>query len=112
MEETNTCIIYVTASTEELLKRLNERGDDYIDINEDTIEGIKSLYGRFMNFMDSRRIATTIIDNTEVTEDMCFEHCIKTIKAGQNVFAGIYDDDLPEGPIPTEEVNTDENDGE
>lgn len=112
MEETNTCIIYVTASTEELLKRLHERGDDYIDISEDTIEGVKSLYGRFMNFMDSRRIATTIIDNTEVTEDMCFEHCIKTIKAGQNVFAGIYDDDLPEGPIPTEEVNTDENDGE
>ncbi len=104
MEETNTCIIYVTASTEELLKRLNVRGDEYIDINEETIENIKALYGRFMQFMDTKRIATTIIDDTEVDVDMCLEHCIKTIKAGQEIFAGIYDnDDLPDGPIPTEE---------
>lgn len=103
MEETNTCIIYVTASTEELIRRLNARGDDYIDINEETIELIKTLYGRFMQYMDTKRIATTIIDTTEIDIDICIDHCVTTVQAGQKVFAGIYDEDLPEGAIPTKE---------
>ena len=113
MEKSNTCFIYVTASTEELLKRLNVRGDDYIDINEETLERIKTLYGRFMQFLDSKRIATTIIDTTDdaISIDTCVDHCVETVKAGQKIFAGIFDEDLPDGPIPTEEdiknANTD-----
>lgn len=105
MEERNTCIIYVTASTEELLKRLNVRGDEYIDINEETLEHIKTIYGRFMQFMDTKRIATTIIDTTDEDIDVatCVSHCVETVKAGQKIFAGIFEDDLPEGPIPTKE---------
>lgn len=105
LEKTNTCVIYVTASTEALMERLNVRGDEYIDINEETLERIKELYGRFLRSLDSRRIATTIIDNTDpqLSIDVCVDHCVTTIQAGQKIFAGIYEDDLPGGPIPTEE---------
>ena len=33
----------------------------------------------------------------------CVSHCVETVKAGQKIFAGIFEDDLPEGPIPTKE---------
>ena len=113
LEERNTCIIYVTASTDELLKRLETRGDDYIDINKETIENIKSLYGRFISFLDTKRIATTIIDTTDENIDIatCVHHCVTTVQAGQKIFAGIYDDEeLPEGPIPSkEDIENDSN---
>lgn len=103
MEQRNTLVILVVADTEELITRIATRGDDYIEPSD--INRIQELYHRWIQFIDSRKIATTIIDTTDESIDTLsvLSFATTTAEAGQKIFSNIFEDEDDDSVLTTEE---------
>ncbi len=68
----NYQIIYFTAETEELKRRLKNRGDEFI--NEDELDGIKKEYDNYLKMISKKNKNNIhIIDTTNLSEGETFE---------------------------------------